>query len=282
MSLFFCFIGSSSSSTCSTPNDRSLARAIFDINTVLVAIGLGRYVPTQLNCSPLLSSTPSSNSSSTATIPKISFHQTIPPSTSETKTKYKPTPSSSAHTTPSPSPKKQHKRTCSSPITSTISPIDGSPTMGYRARPFYSPVRPNSLVLPAIPPPPPPPPPPTSESSSRRTHYHHSDPELADRHVSPGNRSIKISSTPEEDVRMTDDDCDRFYSAQSSEISTPMVQPLSLSSKMSNSQPQLNRSHILDIETDEQIKHQTKVLPPKIDGKKTHVSQHTLERDFLH
>jgi hypothetical protein len=51
---------------------------------------------------------------------------------------------------------------------------------------------------------------------------------------------------------------------------------------MSNSQPQLNRSHILDIETDEQRKHQTKVLPPKIDGKKTHVSQHTLERDFLH
>lgn len=237
---------------------------------MLVVIGLGRHVPAQLSRSPLISSTPSSTSSSTATIPKMSFHETIPRSTSETKTKYKPTPSTSAHTTPSPSPKKQHKRTCSSPITSTV-----SPTMGYRARPCYSPVRPTTLVLPAIPPPP-------LQSSSRRTHYYRSDPQLADRHASLRNRSTTITSTPEEDVQMTEDDYDRFYSAQSSEISTPMVQPLSLSSKISNSQPQLNRSHILDIETEEQSKHRTKVLPPKIDGKKTYVSRHILERDFLH
>jgi hypothetical protein len=60
-----------------------------------------------------------------------------------------------------------------------------------------------------------------------------------------------------------------------------MVQSFSLSSKISNSQPQLNRSHIIEIKTEEQRKHQTKVLPPEMDGKK-HVSRHTLERDFLH
>ena len=268
----FYFLGSSPSSTCSTPNDRSLARGIFDINTVLVAIGLGRHAPAPANCSPLISSTPSSNSSSTATIPKMPSHQTVPRSISETKTKYKPTPSTSAHTTPSSSPKKQHKRTCSSPITSST-----SPTAGYRSRPCYSPVRPNTLVLPAIPPPPPP-----LNSSSRKTPYHRSDPELTHRHLSSRYRSTTITSTPEEDGQVTDDEYDRFYSAQSSELSTPMVQPLSLSAKISNSQPQLNCSHILDIETEEQKKHQTKVLPPETDGNKTNVSHHILEREFLH
>ena len=239
-----------------------------------MAIGIGRHVPTQLNCSPLISSTPSSNSSSTATIPNLSLHQTMTRSISEMQTKYKPTPSSSAHTTPSASPKKQHKRTCSSPIMPSDSPI-----VGYRARPNYSPVRPSSLELPAIPPPPPPPP---LQSSSRKTPYHQSNPELAGKHLSSRNRSTTITSTPEEDAQMLEDDSNRFYSAQSSEISTPLVQPLSLSSKISNSQLRLNRSHILDIETEEQKKHRTTVLPPELDEKNTYVSHHTLERDFLH
>jgi hypothetical protein len=38
----------------------------------------------------------------------------------------------------------------------------------------------------------------------------------------------------------------------------------------------------LDIETEEQKKHQTKVLPPETDGNQTNVSHHILEREFLH
>ncbi|CAF1544093.1 unnamed protein product, partial [Rotaria sordida] len=46
-------LGSSSSSLCSTPNDRSLGRAIFDINTMLMSIGLGRHLPAQIDASSI-------------------------------------------------------------------------------------------------------------------------------------------------------------------------------------------------------------------------------------
>ena len=113
------YIDSSSSSTCSTPNDCSLSRAFFDINSFLVSIGLGRRLPTHLR-------------SSTSTLKS-------PPS--EIKLKPQIPSSSSANTTPSPLTKKQHKRACSSPTT------NGLINIGYRTRPAFSSTRPNSLVL---------------------------------------------------------------------------------------------------------------------------------------
>ena len=47
--LFVIESSSSSSSLCSTVNDRSLARALFDINSMLTTIGLGRRIPAQVN-----------------------------------------------------------------------------------------------------------------------------------------------------------------------------------------------------------------------------------------
>ena len=96
----------------------------------------------------------------------------------------------------------------------------------------------------------------------------HSDPELLDRHFSLRSRSRTITSTPEEDEHLAADDYDTFYSPQTSELSTP------------STQSRLHRFHLLDIETEDQRKHQTKVLPPKIDDKRTYASQDTLERDF--
>jgi len=242
---------------------------------VLVSIGLGHRLPAQLNSSQPSSSTPSSASSSSTTISKTPLHPTILRSTSEMKTKQTSSPSSSfsADTSPSPLTKKQHKRTCSSPVTNSVTQMDGSPKMGYRARPCYSPVRPNSLIFNPIPPPPPP----------RMTNNSHSDPQLVKRNFGRRKQPTEITSTPEEeDEQINDDDYDKFYSAQSSKLTTPMVQPLSASSTMSSSEPQLNFPYILDIDTEEQKTHQTKVLPPETDRKKRHVSHDALERDFLH
>jgi hypothetical protein len=257
----------------------------------LVAVGLGRRVPAQLNSPQSVSSTPPSTSSNLATlITRTPVHPTILRSTSETKTKQKSspssstnttpssstntTPSSSTNTTPSPLTKKQHKRTASTPLTDTVFQTNGSSNIGYRARPCYSPVRPNSLVLSSIPPPPP--------SPSRPPHISHSDSQLNNKPFYHRHQSTNISRTPEEDEKIIDDDNDDFYSAQSSKISTPMVQSLGSSSNISNSQPQLDCSWILDIETEEQKTHKTQVLPPAIDRKTTHVSHEDLERDFLH
>jgi hypothetical protein len=216
--LLFSPIGSSSSSSCSTPNDRSLARAVFDINSMLTTIGLGRRIPAQLNPSP----------SSAGTNTKIPDCQTVLRSTSETTNKSKSSVSSSSTaTTPSPSTRKQHKRTCSSPVANHLEPTDGSPKIGYRARPCYSPVRPNSLVLTSVP------------SPSRTANISHSESHLDDKHTKSRNQSINITSTPEEDEQIIDDDNDRFYSAQSSKISTPMVQSIGSSSNISTSQQQL-------------------------------------------
>ena len=217
-----------------------------------------------------------------AILTRTPVQPTIFRSTSETKTKQKSspssstntTPSSSANTTPSPITKKQHKRTASTPLTDTVLQTNGCANIGYRARPCYSPVRPNSLVLSSIPPPPP--------SPSRPAHISHSDSQLNNKPFYHPHQPTKITHTPEEAEKITDDNNDDFYSAQSSKISTPMVQSLGTSSNISNSQPQLDYSCILDIETDEQKTHKTQVLPPAIDRKKTYVSHEALERDFLH
>ncbi|CAF0737154.1 unnamed protein product [Adineta ricciae] len=43
---------STTSSQCSTPNEHSIARAIFDINSMLISIGLGRSTPTSSISTP--------------------------------------------------------------------------------------------------------------------------------------------------------------------------------------------------------------------------------------
>ncbi|CAF1203896.1 unnamed protein product [Adineta steineri] len=252
---------SSSPSTCSTPNDRSLARAVFDINSMLASIGLGRRLPTQSSLSTASSS--SSLISTPTTTIRNPLHETIFRSTSETKSKPISTSSSSTNTSPSPLTKKEHKRTCSTPITNIQTQTNTS-----RARPNYSSTRPNSLALSFIP------------RSSRPINTSHSDSQLVDKHY---NRSTKITSTPEEDEQtINDDGDDRFYSAQSSKTTTPMVQSFGMPIKTSNSQPQLNHPCLLDIDTEEQVEHKTKVLPPSVDKKKLFHSSDTLERDFLH
>lgn len=256
-------IDCSEPSDCSTPSDLSLTRAIFEVNSLLLAIGLGKNTP-----APSLLSTPSSTSSTSIATPKASVQS---PNLRSTSGINKQHVSSSVNSTPSTQSKKQHKRTSSSPIKHTIQQTNDSPQTSYRARPFYSSVRPNSLTLSSIPPPPP------SSSvalAALSSQNSQSNPELMHRHFSHSSQSTAITSTPEEDEDFTDDDddySDNFYSAQSSKLSTPMVQPL----------PVASNSHILDIETDEQKKHQTKVLPPEVDTAKVHISRDILERDFL-
>ena len=87
-----------------------------------------------------------------------------------------------------------------------------------------------------------------------------------------------MSSTPEEDEHISDTDqqhphhYQNFFSPHS---------PIGTTSNLSKSEQQLHVSHLLDIETDEQKKHQTKTLPPEIDRKKFFVSLEALERDLL-
>lgn len=107
---------SSSSSLCSTPNDRSIFRALFDVNTILTSIGLGRRID-----SP------------------------------------------------------QHQPVLVQPKRST------QLNESFRSRYSCSPIRPNSLVF---------------------------------------------SSSSQNSSQITDDDNEKYYSAQSSKISTPMVQTL--------------------------------------------------------
>ncbi|CAF1128000.1 unnamed protein product [Adineta steineri] len=184
---------SSSSSLCSTPNDRSLARALFDINSMLINIGLGRRAPSQLD--------------SSTTITSQQQQQSIPlRSTNEIITKK--TSSSIAI-----------ERTSSSSIVNESEFIN----INYKARPSCSPVRPNSLVL----------------SSS-----------------TPQNSSQK---KPIE----SDDDYEKYYSAQSSNISTPIVHhsmDLSSSSSLRTSQEKLILSSILDIDNEEQQLPQIKIF----------------------
>ncbi|CAF4623303.1 unnamed protein product, partial [Rotaria sp. Silwood2] len=114
---FFSNVGSSSSSLCSTPNDRSLARAVFDINSMLLSVGLGHRIPTPIDSSSIRT-----------------FQQqqqpTVVCSTNETvKTKY-------------------HKQINSIPLTNdTTKQTTELINIDYRSEPFCSPIRPNSLIL---------------------------------------------------------------------------------------------------------------------------------------
>ena len=119
-------IGSSSSS-CSTPNERSLVRSIFDINSILASIGLGRRAPK------------SAQSSSTAT----PLHQPG----SEPLPRDKSSSSSSNTTTPSPMSKTSRQHVSLSPLTVDAEHPSSSNNTNYRTRPYISPVRPNSLLL---------------------------------------------------------------------------------------------------------------------------------------
>lgn len=113
--------------------------------------------------------------------------------------------------------------------------------VNYRSRPCNSPIRPNSLVL-------------SSQNSSQKNPHEHN---------------------------VDDDNSEKYYSAQSSKISTPMIHSLGVSSSIKSSNEKLYLSSILDIDSDEQKNHQTKILPPKIDKKYFHLSHDVLEKDFL-
>ncbi|CAF3376725.1 unnamed protein product [Rotaria socialis] len=245
-------LGSSSSSTCSTPNDRSLARGIFDINSVLMAIGLGHRTPARLNSSPLISS---STSSSVTTIPKT-LNQPMLRSASEVTNKQ----ASSTSTTPSPATKKQHKRTCSTPLTDTLVPTNGYINVAYQPRPSGSLIRPNSRIISSKP----------SHSSSTRINISQSDSHLVNSHLNhrnPATTTTTTNNVPQGKETMAHRTSERFYLTQSSEIHTHMVPSIASSSNMSASQPQLHFSSILDIDSEEQRKHRAQVLAPKTDRK---------------
>ena len=71
MELLFVIESSSSSSLlCSTVNNRSLARALFDINSMLTTIGLGRRIPAQVN-------SPSTSQSRHSSVAHYSTNKTV-------------------------------------------------------------------------------------------------------------------------------------------------------------------------------------------------------------
>lgn len=108
------FIGSSSSSLCSTPNDRSLGRALFDMGSILALVGLGHRMPVQTDLS---------------TIPTIQNQPIVSHSSNEPITIKHPT--------------RLSKKLLSSERKQTNDYVNTD----YRAEAFSSPMRPNSLVL---------------------------------------------------------------------------------------------------------------------------------------
>ncbi|CAF4043335.1 unnamed protein product, partial [Rotaria magnacalcarata] len=173
--------GSSSSSLCSTPNDRSLARAFLDINSMLVAVGLGRRVPTQDDQS---------------SIRPVQHSSLVLHSSNETITI-------------------RHPTKANTPLAETTQ-ANGFLNVDYRVEPFISPIRPNSLVLSA------------SQSSSQKT---------------------QILRPPSiETQHMTDDETEKYYSAQSSKISTPMINSMDSATYKANFEDKLKLSSILDID----------------------------------
>ncbi|CAF3604797.1 unnamed protein product [Rotaria sp. Silwood1] len=268
--------GSSSSSTCSTPNDRSLARGIYDINSMLISVGLGRPPPpVRSNFSEFILSGPSfytssSSSSSTTTIIRAT-NQSILRSTSETTNTQRPSLPTSTDITSSPSIKKQHKRTCSSPLTDTITQTNGFPNMGCGAIPFYSPIRPDSLTFSSKSPP----------LSSAMTNISQSDSHLVDSHFNHRNQSTKITNPLQENKKITHNHSEKFRSTQSNEICSPMTHSIVTSSNISTSQPQLHRSCILDIDSEEQKTLEAEVLAPEIDRKRIYNSNQDLDAEFF-
>ncbi|CAF3953866.1 unnamed protein product [Rotaria sordida] len=220
-------LGSSSSSLCSTPNDRSLGRAIFDINTMLMSIGLGRHLPAQIDASSIRTFQQQQQQQ-----PPVIY------STNETvKTK-------------------DHKKMNSTPIINdTIKQTNEFINIDYRSEPFYSPIRPNSLILLSS----------ASSSSSQNS-----------------SQKNPIISPTINNQQIIDDDNEKYYSAQSSKISTPMIHSMDLSTYRENFEDKLILSSIRDIDNDEQKKHQTKVLPTHIENNKNFsILPHILEKDFL-
>lgn len=155
---------------------------------MLVHIGLGRRVPTQID--------------------STSQHQPI--IHRETVSKKYPSVIS-----------KQYKRTSSSSIVDESDQTTEFVNINYQTRPSRSPVRPNSLIL-------------SSQKSSQKN--------------------------PIENEQVIDDDNEKYYSPQSSKMSTPMVHSMDLSSGLRTSEEKLILSSILDIDNDEQKLPQMKML----------------------
>ena len=82
---------------------------------------------------------------------------------------------------------------------------------------------------------------------------------------------LSILSSTQNSSQITDDDNEKYYSAQSSKISTPMVHSITY---RKNSDEKLILSSIFDLNNDEQKQqqqqqqqHQTKILPPQNENK---------------
>ena len=133
---------------------------------------------------------------------------------------------------------KHSKRTSSSLVADNSKQITESVNIAYRTRSCYSPIRPNSLIL----------------SSTQNS--------------SQNNQVLT------ENEQITNDDNEKYYSAQSSKISTPMVYSVGSASYIRNSEEKVILSSKLHIDDEKQKIHQPK-------NKTFHNSHRVIEKDFL-
>jgi hypothetical protein len=145
----------------------------------------------------------------------------------------------STSTMPSPITKTCRQRINLSPLTVDTDANTNAINVNYRTRPYSSPVRPNSLVL----------------SLSK-----------IDSQLDAINPSLPTSvdnSLDVDDHSSIDDDTDKYYSAQSSNLSTPSMQSNSLSAYLKAYEQSLILSSIPDLTTNEQTPTPSKHIGPK-------------------
>ena len=150
-------------------------------------------------------------------------------------------------------PRHQHQRTASSPEQHIITSDENSPIRTHRPRPLSTRIQANSISFPAIPPPP---------SPQHSAHTSHSDSQLDGQFRFPQGRIINGAQQ-----RSNDDQTKRINSAPADGTRW-------------SSEEENFFSSLLDVETDEQKQHRTKVLPPKIERQDA-ISSDALERIFL-
>lgn len=92
---------------------------------------------------------------------------------------------------------------------------------------------------------------------------------------SPVRPNSLILSSSQKCEHVTDDDNEKYYSAQSSKISTPMVHSIVY---RKDSEERLHLSSIVDLDSEEQKNHHTKVLQPEV---KARNCAQLLEKEFL-
>ena len=205
MELLFVIESSSSSSLCSTVNDRSLARALFNINSMLTTIGLGRRIPAQVN-------SPTTSQSRHSLVAHYSTNETVTKNISSVTSKH-------------------GKQTSLLSLVDNSKPKSQFVNTNSRSELLNSHMRPSSLIF--------------SLSPSS----------LPSKNSSQKNKILTTSV--ENDQLNEDDDNDKYYSAQSSKISTPMVHPMDSSSYRGNLEEKLLLTSMLDMDNDELKTHRT-------------------------